>query len=788
MYSGNRGGGLILFIVSLSLAALALARLERRQIQNPNYTTWVKHVGSTGLLESVFGDASTGKPSITGIVSDPAILAHDLKYHMYFSQQDSKSIGVTVSRDGFSWQAHKELFKGEEWWSLVVSKPFVMHHQHKFMMWYTGVYEIYMPEPISVLGFASSGDGVQWDRLPEPILQPELPWEGTAVMCSSIIYEHEKMTFRMWYSGGNSNKPTAFGHAISVDGTNWTRTQDKPIFEIDVRYHFEQELISCPQVIHDGGDYYLMFYSSKKETGAIGLARSRDGIHDWQRHQYNPIIAATPFTYDHYGACKPFAHFNGTHWLLWYSGTNEIGLATHVGHDFQFEEVENHIVKVEFNASAHMRDVTADWPSVWRQNVVFAVVMDEHYVNAMQLFVESLLFTGYTMDDILLICSSTECRKRLEKLDVPHLLIEDARCYNTRCAIGNAKALTIIGVLESNATVFFFDLDVYFKRDPLLDLKLNASDVLVVQDNRDPVSPHNGLNYGMFIVRPHSTTRKLFRYIAEESFKGVWDQESFNVGAALFNISFSLLDQEEYVLHDHERWHNVNHLTMKAVHMICVEGSLNKLHIGRFAYDSFLHPSYYRAKKTIAMNYECTVEPPPYEKQALVSIGHMAKNIALATGRSFRYKNWPKAAAMISLYNADTLAEVGVDLVETSFWDYGVKYYRPGYEHTTRTIEIRTYKDLMFLQNALENEWKDVDEVMIDYMNETLYENPNYNAEDILKREGVNVTGYLSPPEIAWSVQEYVGRTRVTQYDLFLCPVFNTRFPQCLRSCTGGHF
>jgi predicted GH43/DUF377 family glycosyl hydrolase len=93
-------------------------------------------------------------------------------------------------------------------------------------------------------------------------------------------------------------------------------------------------------VYKDG--WYLMFYIGywDEDTAQIGLARSRNGINDWERHPENPIIAPTESGWDGEACYKPFAIFDGASWRLWYNGRNghleQIGLVTHEGEDLGF--------------------------------------------------------------------------------------------------------------------------------------------------------------------------------------------------------------------------------------------------------------------------------------------------------------------------------------------------------------------------------------------------------------------------------------------------------------------
>ena len=72
-----------------------------------------------------------------------------------------------------------------------------------------------------------------------------------------------------------------------------------------------------------------------------GLACSRDGITNWQRHPANPIVRPDTNEWDHDACYKPAALFDGQCWLLWYNGRHghleQIGVALHEGEDLSFE-------------------------------------------------------------------------------------------------------------------------------------------------------------------------------------------------------------------------------------------------------------------------------------------------------------------------------------------------------------------------------------------------------------------------------------------------------------------
>ncbi len=92
-------------------------------------------------------------------------------------------------------------------------------------------------------------------------------------------------------------------------------------------------------------EWYYVFYAGVGDGGRahIGLARSKDGLTDWQRHPKNPVISPAKDAWDHDGCSQPHAFFDETadRWMLWYNGhkggVEQIGLAIHAGEDLGFD-------------------------------------------------------------------------------------------------------------------------------------------------------------------------------------------------------------------------------------------------------------------------------------------------------------------------------------------------------------------------------------------------------------------------------------------------------------------
>jgi predicted GH43/DUF377 family glycosyl hydrolase len=222
-------------------------------------------------------------------------------------------------------------------WEADINRPSVLKRDGVYHLWYTG-----QSAGRSAIGYATSADGRKFVRQSkQPVLQARLPWEKVAVMCPDVSWDDQARVYRMYYSGGEQYEPDAIGLATSVDGLLWKRAQDGPSFQSDPHIAWEQRKVTACQVIERGG-WHIMFYIGfhDKDHAQIGVARSRDGIHDWQRLGANPIISPTAGSWDADACYKPSALFDGRRWLLWYNGRHQsveqIGLATHEGEDLGF--------------------------------------------------------------------------------------------------------------------------------------------------------------------------------------------------------------------------------------------------------------------------------------------------------------------------------------------------------------------------------------------------------------------------------------------------------------------
>ncbi|MFI5379759.1 MAG: glycosyl hydrolase family 65 protein [Tepidisphaerales bacterium] len=290
---------------------------------------WIKH------------DKSPVMGGKYGTCFDVSVLREGDKYRMWLSWRPKKSIAIVDSPDGITWSEPPQIVlppRKETAWEDDINRPVVLKRGDGYHMWYTG-----QAKGKSWIGYATSPDGIAWKRMSDkPVLSAEKPWEKVAVMCPHVIWDQAAKLFRMWYSGGEQNEPNAIGYATSPDGLVWTKHEGNPVFVPDVKLDWEKHKVTACQV-EKRGDWYIMFYIGFRDEphAQIGIARSKDGITNWQRHPANPIVRPGLNKWDHDACYKPYAIFDGKQWLLWYNGRHgsleQIGVVVHEGEDLGFE-------------------------------------------------------------------------------------------------------------------------------------------------------------------------------------------------------------------------------------------------------------------------------------------------------------------------------------------------------------------------------------------------------------------------------------------------------------------
>ena len=162
-----------------------------------------------------------------GTIFDPYVM-FDYKgfYRMYVSWRKNGNIAVSLSRNGFKWSnLHIVLDKGNSNWENIINRASIIYRNGFYHMWYTG-----QKNGKSKIGYAKSKDGYKFKKLKNPVLIPEYSFEKQSVMNPHVIFDQKEKKYKMWYAAGEYIEPDVIGYATSLDGINWKKYKNNPIF------------------------------------------------------------------------------------------------------------------------------------------------------------------------------------------------------------------------------------------------------------------------------------------------------------------------------------------------------------------------------------------------------------------------------------------------------------------------------------------------------------------------------------------------------------------------------
>lgn len=279
--------------------------------------------------------------------SDPHVLFYNDTLHMWYtgvgwsSSSDTsvhQRIGYTWSLDGLNWNEHAQNPvlgpSTSSWDDLGVETPTVIidpsaPSSEKYKLWYAGqnsttnVYDI---------GYATSPDGINWNKYSSSVLQTGLAssWENAYLEGPSVLLHND--TLKMWYASVDvigDGQPTDFtgniGYAWSLDGINWNKHVDNPVFTSYNSTGWDLASVADPHVIYHDGKFH-MFYAGlnswSNENFKMGYAYSFDGI-NWIRPTTTPVLElGTNGDWDDEDASYGCVIYNASinKYQMWYTG------------------------------------------------------------------------------------------------------------------------------------------------------------------------------------------------------------------------------------------------------------------------------------------------------------------------------------------------------------------------------------------------------------------------------------------------------------------------------------
>jgi predicted GH43/DUF377 family glycosyl hydrolase len=265
------------------------------------------------------------------------------------------SVGYAWSLDGIAWQQYPNnpvlSPQSGKWDYPHYNYPHVIVDEDTLRMWYGGGSMIQTGMRI---GYATSVDGINWIRYPQPVIEPNAAWNKDGVVPGGVIKEDS--VFKMWFGGGvgTAGYPSQAsiwktGYATSHDGIHWN-LHDDPVVSNGKSIDFDANEVLNACVIRSDSVYDMWYFghNSGNRKGAIGYASSSDGI-NWTKYHKDPVLSSAslqfPWAENYY---DPSVFFDGEIFHMWFTGWDHnsqliaIGYAT--SDTGQYKEIADNLL------------------------------------------------------------------------------------------------------------------------------------------------------------------------------------------------------------------------------------------------------------------------------------------------------------------------------------------------------------------------------------------------------------------------------------------------------------
>ncbi len=200
--------------------------------------------------------------------------------------------------------------QSETWDSKIRERGYILHEDGIFKMWYSG-YVGGSNDP-KYLGYATSGDGINWSRYSDnPIFDSK--WT------EDMFVIKDNGTYFMFAEGEND-----VAHLLtSPDGISWSEQGDLTI--ITTKGDTVSAPYGTPVIWIENGQWYLFY---ERNDDAIWLAKSEDKL-TWTNIQDEPVLKPGPDEYD-FGAvaANQIIKYNERYYMYYHGNEIPLGVKT----------------------------------------------------------------------------------------------------------------------------------------------------------------------------------------------------------------------------------------------------------------------------------------------------------------------------------------------------------------------------------------------------------------------------------------------------------------------------
>jgi predicted GH43/DUF377 family glycosyl hydrolase len=294
-------------------------------------TRWIYHPDNPVVPPGDPGSWDDGARIATSVLFDGAV--YHMWFAGVNAAGVLGDIGHATSDDGVEWTmdpGNPVLTRGVPgaWDDQFVIISTVVYDGAQFHMWYTGWHG-----GRERIGYATSPDGSAWTKYwDNPVIDvgPPGSWYALQVRPGQVI--DEGGTYKMWLAGLEEGSGVArIGYAESADGISWQMLPDPILQPGQDPGAWDAFRVVNPTVVSDGSAYHMLYAGTRiqgsQEIGKIGYAFSSDGIH-WTKHRDNPVIE----TSDDYAVFAPMI-FDGATFFMWCAHGYIPGVASYAWSD-----------------------------------------------------------------------------------------------------------------------------------------------------------------------------------------------------------------------------------------------------------------------------------------------------------------------------------------------------------------------------------------------------------------------------------------------------------------------
>jgi hypothetical protein len=222
------------------------------------------------------------------IADGPRVLAYTTGWNRKVSVSADAAIGLASSQDGgLTFQKHGTgpVMASSLYEPFLVADAFVMRRGDNYHMWYIfgtqwkKFSESEAPDRVYKIAYASSKDGVQWQRDGRLIISDKLNADECQALPSVIEFQgrfHMYFCYRQAHGFRNhSGSAYRLGYAYSDDLINWIRDDDQAGIDVSVD-GWDSQMQCYPHVFHLGGEAFMLYNGNEFGRTGFGLAVLED--------------------------------------------------------------------------------------------------------------------------------------------------------------------------------------------------------------------------------------------------------------------------------------------------------------------------------------------------------------------------------------------------------------------------------------------------------------------------------------------------------------------------------